>query len=170
MLVVASSADRLVGVAAEWEESLRHRLKMPYLASTTSKGFFPLASKAFRYNPAKLVVPEAGTDHVASLVHLRRVNKTFTTMQDRKVVDEVNITRLCCDFKLRRLGNVFYCVQCLDLDWRQLRQIIRARMSSTSYQRSSAKVGNQLAILVVNNRSAVELGPVETECQWLNNV
>ncbi len=160
VLVVTDNVKSLVGMASKGKESLGHRLKVPNLGATASKRLFPLGGKMLGHVPAKLIVTETGADHVASLIRLSFVNKAFAAMQDGKVVDEVNVPRLGCDFKLCGPGDFFYSIKRLNLDRRQLRQVIGPRVAGAAHQRSSTKIGNQLAILKVNNRSAVELGTI----------
>lgn len=145
-------------MAAKGKESLRHRLKVPDLGTTTTKGLLPLRGEVFRHFPAELIISKTSTNHVALLIHLSAINKALATMQDGKVVDEVDIASLGSNLKLSGLGNLFNRTESLNLNRRQLRQAVGAWVAWASHQRRSAKVGDQLTVLVVDNWAAVELG------------
>lgn len=132
---------------------------MPHTGSRLTKGLVPLALQIEGNAPSHLVIAESHAHKVPALAGLRAVDKSRAAVEDRQVVDEVNVTWLGGELELGRLGNVLDRIQGLNLASSECRQVGRSSVAGASHESSPSKVGDEVAVLVEENRSALELGP-----------
>lgn len=136
---------------------------MPHPAQRRVEGLGPFVSKVFRNAPAHGVVPKSHSHQVAFLHEGIAVDEAFASMKNSQVIDEVNVPGLGFDFQSGCFCNGFDGVQCFDLDCAQLGQIGWSRVARTTQQGGPAKVGNHLAVVVEQDRSAMETRSVRSQ-------
>lgn len=77
--------------------------------------FVPLMCKLLWDGPAMLSTAEAHSNEMASCRRRVPIDKAFTAMEDRKVVNKVDVSSLRLDFHLGGLGDRLDGIQGLDL-------------------------------------------------------
>lgn len=148
----------LVRLGSQRKVARGHGLEMPHTGSRLAKSLVPLALQIKGDAPSHLVIAESHAHKVPALAGLRAVDKSRAAVEDRQVVDEVHVTWLRGELELGRLGNVLDGIQGLNLASSERGQVGWSSVARASHQSSPAKVGDETAILVEENRSALELG------------
>lgn len=134
---------------------------MPHLSSCGAKSLVPLELKVNRDFPSHIVIPESHAHKVSALIGFCAVDKARTSVEDSQVVDEVNVTCLGAELELGCLCNVLDRIQSLNMVGGENWQMSRSGVACASHESSSTEVGDQPAIFVEENRSALKLGAVE---------
>jgi hypothetical protein len=117
---------------AERKESVGHWLEVPNSAAFRAEGSVPFIGQFRRDRPAELIVSNPHAHQVPPLLQRLAVDETLSTMQDKKVVDEVHVSGLRGDFELGCLSNDFYGIESFHLTGRELGEVGRARIARAS--------------------------------------
>lgn len=151
----------LVWLGSQREVPSGHGLEVPHLGSSGSKSLVPLELKASRGFPSHLVVTESHADKVSALIGLCAVDKARASVEHSQIVDEVHVTCLGAELKLGCLCNFLDRIQSLNLVGGEGGQIGRSGVGCASHESGPTEVGDQSAIFVEEDRSALVLGAVE---------
>lgn len=149
----------LVGLGPQRKVARRHGLEMPHPGSSLTKGLVPLVLQVEGDAPSHFIIAESHAHKVPALIGLRTVDKALAAVEDGQVVDEVHVTGLGAELKFSRLRNVLDRIQGLNLAGGESGQVGRPGVARASHERGSAKVGDEMTVLVKEDRSALELGP-----------
>ena len=148
-----------IGLAPQREIEGGHRVQVPKLGAAVVESLVPLVRKRLWNGPCMLGAAEAHTNQMAFCCRGVAVDEAFATMENGEVVDEMHISSLRLDFHLCGPGNSLDGVQSLDLAGGQGRQTFGAGMSLVPKEGRSAKVHDELGVLVEYDRAALEAWP-----------
>lgn len=152
----------LVRLGSQREVAGGHGFEVPHLSARGAKSLVPLELKVKRDFPSHLVVTQSHAHKVSTLIGFCAVDKARASVEDSQVVDEVHVTCLGAELKLGCLCNVLDRIQSLDLVGGEGGQVSRPGVGCTSHESSSTEVGDQSAIFVEEDGSALKLGAVKT--------
>lgn len=100
---------------------------------------------------------------MAFLLRSLTVDKPLSAVEKNQVVDEVDISGPRLHLELRSRGDGLDGVESLGLTGSQRGQIGTTRMSFAPHKRCSAKVHNEFAVMIEENRTAFEARPAKME-------
>lgn len=132
---------------------------MPDLGGRLIKRLAPFMSQLRGELPAKLVITQSHAHQMTPLLGSLSIDKALTSVKDSQVVDEMHITGLGADLKLRSLGNVFNGIQCLNLTSSQLGKMLWAWMNGISHEWYTAKIDDQSSLVMKKDWATLESRP-----------
>ena len=139
-------------------------LQVPTSLALRLKCLVPFRPDGGRNGPSMQRTTQAGTDKMAPLQDVLTVHKALTTMENREIIDEMDVSRLGLNVQLRGPGDCLDSVECLHLTGGQRGQPLRAWVSSIAQERSPTKIHNETEILVEDDRAALKMGTVHWTC------
>lgn len=131
---------------------------MPHTGAGLAKGLVPLVLQIKRDAPSQLVIAKPHANKVPALAGLGAVDEAFASVKDGQVVDEMDVARLGGELKPGRFGDILNCVQGLHLSGIERRQVSGSGMAGASHESGPTKVGDEMAVVVKEDRAALELG------------
>lgn len=137
---------------------------MPDTIAVLLEGIRPITVQGLGDSVTQSCASEAHADEVALLVSRHAIDKSIPAMQDREVVDEVQITLLGGELELGSTRDGLNGVKCLDLLGVEGGQVSLARVSQGAHERNTAKVHDELAVEMEENGAAMVPRAVEDRC------
>ncbi len=137
---------------------------MPMSFALRLKGRVPFRHESKRNGPSMHRTTQAGAHKMALLQDILTVHEALTTMKNREIIDEMDVSRLGLDVHLRGPGDCLDSVKCLHLTGGQRGQPLRAWVSSVSHERSPTEIHDKFGVFVEDDRTALKIGTVHWTC------
>ena len=135
-------------------------LQVPTSLALRLKCLVPFRPESGRNGPPMRRTTEAGADEMALLPSVLTVHKALTTMENREIIDEMDVSRLGLNVHFRGPGDCLNGIECLHLTGRQRGQPLRAWVSSVAHERSPTEIHDKLGVFVEDDRTALKMGTV----------